>query len=86
MERPLEMLHELTDPVVVYARSHPQRTRPDPEAADRPALDAEVQRRSQQVVDNDLEGLPCAADLRSQAGGDIVVERQGGSHILMLMQ
>ena len=50
----------------------------------RPRLCALRERAAQVIVDDRLEGSPGAARFRLQAGRDVVLQRQSGSHILML--
>ena len=85
MERPFYLFQELAD--VVQAQPRPQRAeiaRLHHKAWGSLAGAPGVQPQAQVVVHGLLERLSRPLDFRLQLGGDIVINRQSGSHTLML--
>ena len=86
MHRPLGRLEQVAD--VVQAEAGPERAevaRADLERRLRVPIPAAVREREPQaLVDDFLERLAGTPDLGLEPAGDVLVERQGRSHILML--
>ncbi len=84
MERPFQLLHQLSGPVVVQTGTHAQRPGADFEGWDLAAFAPELEGGTQQLVDHRLERPACPAHLVLQRGGDVVFQGQRGPHIMML--
>ena len=86
MGRPLDRLQQIADVVEAQARTErAQVPRGDPEGRlHAPILPLLRKSESQALVDNFLERLARAPNLRLEPGRHVLVEAQGGAHILML--
>ena len=84
MERPFQLLHQLSGPVVIQTGAHAQRPCVDFEGRDLAAFAPELEGGAQQLVDHRLERPARPAHLGSQRGGDVVFQGQRGPHIMML--
>lgn len=83
MQRSFQLLDKFTDPVVIDALPDAQRTRLYLELGHpRPA--AEVQCHPQQIIHHDFERSAGSAGFSFHGRGDVVVQGQCSSHILML--
>ena len=84
MKRPLQLLHQISGPVVVQTRAYTQWSRADFKGRNLAAPAPQLERSTQQLVDHRLERPACPAHLVLQRGGDIVFQGQRGPHIMML--
>ena len=86
MGRPLDRLEQIADVVEAQARAERAHiARVDPEGRLHvPILPLLRKSESQALVDNFLERLARAPNLRLEPGRHVLVEAQGSSHILML--
>ncbi len=84
MERPFQLFQQLRDALQRQSLAQAHGTRPHDKPAGRFRRLAGIQTQPQVVVCHFLEGLSVAAHLLLQLGADIVIEREGSSHILML--
>jgi hypothetical protein len=78
------LLEEFRDVVVVQPKSATERARPDPKGFRGSRSASLIQGRAEQVVDELFKGTTRFAHFRLELRRDILVERESGSHIMML--
>ena len=84
MLRPIEFFEHGSDVVVTAARREPQRARLDLKPTSWLRLARLSQPQAEQTIDNHLEGLAAATHFLFQEGGNIIVDSESRSHIMML--
>ena len=84
MPWPFHLLQEITYIVVVGAGIHAHVLGAHSERLDGACLPPQRQASPQRLVHNLLDWLSSAPRLRLELFGNILVERQGSSHIMML--
>ena len=84
MRGTFDLLQELADVVELKAGAQAEIPRWDAKRFRRRRLAARGQASTQELVDGFLEGTAGASPLRLELGENVVVEGQGGSHIMML--
>jgi hypothetical protein len=82
--RPVDLIDEVADPVVVEAGPHAQWAGMDPEGGGGRRLAAAAQGDPEKVVHQLLERASGAAHLRLELGRHVVIEGKCRTHILML--
>jgi len=83
LQRSLELLDELTDPIVVHPLLDAQRARLHCKLGDL-LPPAKIQGRAQQLIHEDFEGLAGPSGFSFYSRCNIFVQGECGSHILML--
>ncbi len=84
MVRPFHFLKKLRDAIIVESRLEPHRKRRHFKRLNRLRLTGSIQTRTQKPVDRPLEGVARLTHLLLDQAGNIVIDGESCSHIMML--